>query len=164
MTEDTGASGLIAEGKIKLKSDSEIERFEEEDIVFKNGSRLRADVVVFATGYVTILLSVQTCLADLLSRLGDARKHVERVCGKEVADRCGPIWGLNEEGELNGVWRDLGVRGLWYMIGNLALCRFHSTHLTLRTSFAPGCDWSLIFYSEIKAIEEGIFGTRYSRK
>ncbi|KDR66354.1 hypothetical protein GALMADRAFT_259418 [Galerina marginata CBS 339.88] len=124
---DTGGSKLIAEGKIKLKNDSPIESFTETGIKFANGTELPADVVVFATG------------------LGDPVGHIRRVCGDEVANRCKDIWGLNDEGELNGVWRDLGVPGLWMMLGNLALCRFHSTHIAL----------------QIKAMEEGVFGTRY---
>ena len=32
-------------------------------------------------------------------------------------DKCKPIWGLNKEGEINGAWRDTGVKGLWYMAG-----------------------------------------------
>jgi len=47
---DTGGSKLIAEGKIKLKSDSQIESFTETGIKFENGTELAADVVVFATG------------------------------------------------------------------------------------------------------------------
>jgi len=125
---DVGGSQLIIDGKIKLKSDSQIERFTETGIKFENGTELPTDVVVFATG------------------LGDARNVLRRVCGDKVADQSGPIWGLNAEGEVNGVWRDLGVPGLWYMLGNLALCRFHSKHVAL----------------QIKAIEEKVFGTRYS--
>ena len=49
-TADTGASKLIGEGKIKLKSCSQISHFAERAIVFENGSELEADVVVFATG------------------------------------------------------------------------------------------------------------------
>lgn len=47
---DTGASRLIAEGKIKLKNDSEIECFTPTGLKFKDGSELPADVVIFATG------------------------------------------------------------------------------------------------------------------
>ncbi|KAF8634275.1 hypothetical protein AX17_004231 [Amanita inopinata Kibby_2008] len=127
---DVGASQLIADGKIKLKNDSQIKEFTEMGILFENGSELPADVVVFATG------------------LSDARDHIRRVCGDEVTNRCSPIWGLNKEGEINGAWRDLGVPGLWYMIGNMALCRFHSKHMAL----------------QIKAMEEGLFGPQYSLK
>jgi len=52
--------------------------------------------------------------------LGDPREQIRKVCGDEVADKCKAIWGLDEEGELNGVWRDLGVPGLWYMMGEFA--------------------------------------------
>ncbi|TFK70711.1 FAD/NAD(P)-binding domain-containing protein [Pluteus cervinus] len=125
---DTGASQLIADGKIKLKNDSQISHFTETGIKFENGSELPADVVIFATG------------------LGDSRDHIRSICGEDILNRCKPVWGLDAEGELNGCWRDLGLKGLWYMIGNLALARFHSKHVAL----------------QIKALEEGVFGTRYS--
>lgn len=84
---------------------------------------------------------------------GDARSGIRRVCGDAIADKCKTIWGLNAEGEINGAWRDLGIPNLWYMMGeeyrrppscvshrigytgNLALCRFHSKHVALRTLF-----------------------------
>lgn len=47
---DTGGSKLIAEGKIKLKTDSKISSFTETGIKFENGTELPADVVIFATG------------------------------------------------------------------------------------------------------------------
>lgn len=49
---DTGASELIADGKIKLISGPQITRFTENAIVFNDGSEVQADVVVFATGCV----------------------------------------------------------------------------------------------------------------
>jgi hypothetical protein len=123
-----GGSQLIADGKIKLKSDSQIESFTKSGIKFDNGSELPADVIIFATG------------------LGDFKSAVQKLCGDEVADKCSPIWGVDSEGEINGAWRDLGIPGLWYMTGNFGLCRIHSLHLAL----------------QIKAMEEGLFGTRYS--
>ncbi|KAH9484751.1 Indole-3-pyruvate monooxygenase YUCCA1 [Psilocybe cubensis] len=95
---DTGASKLIAEGKIKLKTDSTISSFTETSIKFENGSELPADVVVFSTG------------------VGTPIDHIRQVCGEEVANKCRPIWGLNDEGEINGAWRNLGVVNLWYMM------------------------------------------------
>jgi len=125
---DVGASQLIIDGKIKLKNDSPIERFTHNGLKFENGSELLADVVVFATGY------------------GDARDPIRKICGDDIGDKCKRIWGLNDEKEINGVWRDLGIPNLWSMMGNLALCRFHSKHVAL----------------QIKAIEEKKFGTRYA--
>ena len=43
---------MIADGRIKVKNDSELDRFTERGILFKDGSQLEADVVVLATGYV----------------------------------------------------------------------------------------------------------------
>ena len=43
---------MIADGKIKLKNDSQIKSFTETGLLFEDGSQLPADVVVFATGYV----------------------------------------------------------------------------------------------------------------
>ncbi|KAJ6488872.1 hypothetical protein C8R45DRAFT_1053267 [Mycena sanguinolenta] len=125
---DVGASQLLIDGKIQLKNDSQIAGFTPTGLKFDDGSELSADVVVFATGF------------------GDARDTVRKVCGDAVADRCKRIWGLNTEGEVNGAWRDLGVPGLWYMLGNLQLARFHSKHVAL----------------QIKAIEEGVFRERYA--
>ena len=70
-----------------------------------------------------------------------------------MADKMKPLWGVNEEGEINGCYRDLGYQGLWYIMGelknhnfwvliihysgckgNLALCRFYSKHIALRES------------------------------
>ncbi|KAG6914606.1 hypothetical protein DXG01_016362 [Tephrocybe rancida] len=125
---DTGASKLIADGKIKLKNGSPIASFTETGFKFEDGSELAADVVVFATG------------------LGDSSDHIRRICGDEVSKNLKPVWGLDPEGELKGVWRDIGVKGLWLMLGNLAMCRFHSKHVAL----------------QIKAMEERVFGERYS--
>ncbi|PFH45798.1 hypothetical protein AMATHDRAFT_71076 [Amanita thiersii Skay4041] len=125
---DTGASQLIIDGKIKLKNDSQIKEFTETGLLFENGTELPADVVLFSTG------------------LGEPRDGVRRICGDEIADKCTPIWGLDEEGEFNGVWKEIGIKNLWYMMGSLGQGRFHSKHVAL----------------QIKAKEEGIFGTRYS--
>jgi len=124
---DVGASQLIVDGKIGLKNDSQISHFTKDGIVFENGSKLPADVVIFATGY------------------GDAKDLVTELAGTEVSSRIKTVWGLNAEGELNSCWRFSGVEGLYHMMGNLALCRFHSKHVAL----------------QIKAKEEGLHGKRY---
>ncbi|KAF5347990.1 hypothetical protein D9756_010150 [Leucocoprinus leucothites] len=125
---DTGASQLIIDKKIKLKNDSKLVEITETGLKFENGSELEADVIVFCTG------------------LGQASDQIRQICGEEVGKRLNKVWGLNSEGEINGVWRDTGIPNLWYMLGNLALCRFHSKHIAL----------------QVKATEEGLFGKRYS--
>ncbi|KIM52907.1 hypothetical protein SCLCIDRAFT_140112 [Scleroderma citrinum Foug A] len=132
---DVGASQRIIDGEIKLKSDGPIARFTSTGLLFEDGSTLGADVVLFATGY------------------GDATENYLRLLPENLHDAVKPAWGLNEEGETPALWREIGGRGpeskklagLWSILGNLALCRFHSKHIAM----------------QIKAYEEGIFGERY---
>lgn len=48
---DVGASDLIADGKIKLKSGVTIAEIKEHTIVLRDGTELPADLIVLATGY-----------------------------------------------------------------------------------------------------------------
>jgi NADH dehydrogenase FAD-containing subunit len=47
---DVGGSQYIIDGKIKLKSGTEIKEFTQGGLKFKDGTELAADVVVFCTG------------------------------------------------------------------------------------------------------------------
>ncbi|KAI6132858.1 hypothetical protein EV401DRAFT_2221114 [Pisolithus croceorrhizus] len=119
---DTGASGEIIKGNIKIKSGCSIQRFTSVGLEFDDGSEMGCDVVIFATGY------------------GESRDSIREVCGSEIAKQVGPIWGLDNEGELQGVWRRTGQPHLWIGMGSLGRSRFHSLHLAL----------------QIKALEEGV--------
>ena len=110
---DTGCSDLIANGSIKIKSCSDIERIDGRRVLFPDCSELEADELVFATGYSTM----QDTAAEIV--------------GPEIAAAAGPVWGFDAEGETRGVWRRSGHRGFWYMGGNLALCRFYSRTVAL---------------------------------
>ncbi|KAJ3794357.1 hypothetical protein GGU11DRAFT_845064 [Lentinula aff. detonsa] len=111
---DTGASQLIVDGKIKLKSDSLLQSFTETGLKFKDGSEITADVVVYATGY------------------GNARSVIRKICGEEIGDQCNDVWGFDAEGEMRGSWRDMNVPGLWYAMGNFSMDRSHSKYLALQ--------------------------------
>lgn len=50
-------------------------------------------------------------------RFGDFRDVMRPIVGDAVVDRMPPIWGINKEGEIQGVWREIGTPGLWYMVG-----------------------------------------------
>ena len=43
---------MIADGKIKLKNDSQIKEFTEAGLLFEDNIELLADIVIFATGFV----------------------------------------------------------------------------------------------------------------
>ncbi|TYL46344.1 NADPH-dependent L-lysine N(6)-monooxygenase [Nocardioides sp. BGMRC 2183] len=111
---NVGASELIAEGKIKVRSGVEVKRFDASALELSDGSSVDAEIVVFATGYKGMI------------------ETARRLFGDEVADRCTPVWGLDEEGELRGVWRRSGHDGLWFMGGNLAMARFYGQFLALQ--------------------------------
>ncbi|SFP38649.1 NAD(P)/FAD-dependent oxidoreductase [Variovorax sp. 770b2] len=120
---DVGASELIADGRIKLRSRTSIEQVKPRSVVLADGSELPADVIVYATGYG----SMNSWLADLVS--------------PEVADRVGKCWGLGSdttndpgpwEGELRNMWKPTQQPGLWIHGGNLSQSRFYSLTLALQ--------------------------------
>ena len=82
-----GTSKMIADGKIKMKSDSPIASFAKKGLMFADGSTLEADVIVFATGF-----------KDL-----NMRDTVRDIMGHAVADKCSDSWGINAEGEIRGL-------------------------------------------------------------
>ena len=54
-----------------------------------------------------------------------------------MADKCKPLWGMDEEGEINGCWKDMGVPGLWYIMGMLLYFLFLSSGRPVLLSFFP---------------------------
>ena len=111
---NVGASDLIADGEIGLLQHSEIARFTESGILLADGSERNYDVVVFATGY------------------RNQQEDVRALFGDEVAERVGPIWGVDERGEMRNMWRPTAQPGLWFHAGSLAACRMNSKYLALQ--------------------------------
>jgi cation diffusion facilitator CzcD-associated flavoprotein CzcO len=111
---DAGCSQMIVDGRIDLIQFDDIERFGPNGAVMKDGSVKAADLIVLATGYE-----------------GQAAA-TRRILGDAVADRMGPVWGFDGEGELHGMWRPTGQTGLWFLAGGLAQCRIFSKVLALQ--------------------------------
>ncbi|MBL8443468.1 MAG: NAD(P)/FAD-dependent oxidoreductase [Zoogloeaceae bacterium] len=120
---DVGASELVANGSIKLKSGVNIKEIKPHSVVLSDGTELPADLIVYATGYG----SMNNWLADLIS--------------PEVADRVGKVWGLGSdtpkdpgpwEGELRNMWKPTQVPHLWIHGGNLHQSRHYSQFLSLQ--------------------------------
>jgi putative flavoprotein involved in K+ transport len=120
---DVGASDLVADGRIKLKSSAGVERIEERSLVFTDGSQLPADLIVFATGY------------------GSMNGWVEQLISKEVADRVGKCWGWARtrvmirgrgRGSCGNMWKPTHQEALWFHGGNLHLSRHYSQYLSLQ--------------------------------
>lgn len=136
---DVGASDLIANGEIKVRSRVGVSGIRPNSVVLTDGSELPADVIVYATGY------------------GPMEGWAEMLISKDVADRVGRCWGLGSntaldpgpwEGELRNMWKPTAQEALWFHGGSLQQSRFHSLHLAL----------------QIKARMEGIQLAVYAQK
>lgn len=87
---DVGTSQKIIDGKIKVKSDSQITNYTETGLQFADGSTLDADVIIFATGFE-----------------GNMREAAEDIVGKEVGENLDDWWGVDKEGEIRGAWKPM---------------------------------------------------------
>jgi putative flavoprotein involved in K+ transport len=120
---EVGASALLIDGEIALKSGANIERLSAHGVVFDDGSFLPADLIVFATGY------------------GNMNEWAQTLISTQVAHRVGRCWGLGSdtkgdpgpwEGELRNMWKPTHQPGLWFHGGNLMQSRFYSRFLALQ--------------------------------
>ncbi|WEX08645.1 NAD(P)/FAD-dependent oxidoreductase [Chelativorans sp. AA-79] len=120
---DVGACDLVIDGSIKLKSGEGVSHLTEDAVVLEDGTKLPADLVVYATGYG----SMNGWAADLISR--------------EVADRVGKCWGLGSdtpkdpgpwEGEQRNMWKPTQQEALWFHGGNLHQSRHYSLYAALQ--------------------------------
>ena len=119
---DVGAAELVADGKVKLAK-GQITELTENEVVLDDGTRLEADLVVWATGY----RSMNGLAADII--------------GQDVADKVGKVWGLGSdttkdpgpwEGEQRNMWKPTQQENLWFHGGNLHQSRFYSLYLALQ--------------------------------
>ena len=120
---DVGASEMIIDGRIKLKSSVSVERIAERSVVLSDGTELPADLIVFATGY------------------GSMNGWAEQLISKEVARKVGKVWGLGSGtkddpgpwvGELRNMWKPTQQPNLWFHGGNLMQSRHYSLYLALQ--------------------------------
>jgi putative flavoprotein involved in K+ transport len=120
---DVGASELVADGSIRLKSRVDVTEIRPHSVVFSDGSELPAELIVYATGY------------------GAMNGWAARLISQEVADRVGKCWGLGSdttkdpgpwEGELRNMWKPTRQPALWFHGGNLHQSRSYSKYLALQ--------------------------------
>lgn len=88
---DVGTCAHVANGSIKVKSGIPITTFYPEGIQFADGSDLKADVVVVATGHEM-----------------DYRKQISTIIGNDLASILGEFWGLDDEGEVRNIMKPAG--------------------------------------------------------
>jgi putative flavoprotein involved in K+ transport len=120
---DVGASDLVCDGKIKLKTRVEVKEIKQKSLVFSDGAELPADLIVYATGY------------------GSMNGWAAQLISQEVAEKVGKCWGLGSnttkdpgpwEGELRNMWKPTQQENLWFHGGNLHQSRHYSQFLSLQ--------------------------------
>src|SRR5439155_1059317 len=120
---DVGASQLIIDGFIKLKSNTTIKGINPRSVTLDDGTELPADLIVCATGY------------------GSMNEWAAKLISPEVADAVGKCWGLGSGtrydpgpwvGELRNMWKPTQQPGLWFHGGNLMQSRHYSLYLALQ--------------------------------
>ncbi|MGI4954134.1 MAG: flavin-containing monooxygenase [Janthinobacterium lividum] len=121
---DAGSSALLIDGRLGLLQYDRIERFVAAGALLTDGTTVPADLIVLATGYYP------------------QKELVRRALGQEIADRIGPVWGIDDDGELGNMFKRTPQPGLWFIAGGLPQCRINSKYLAL----------------QIKATELGLLG------
>jgi len=120
---DVGATQLIIDGEIKVKSGVEIKKLTPDGILFSDGTEIEAELIIQSTGFH----SMHEVVATIVSR--------------EAADRIGTCWGLGSgvrhdpgpwHGELRNMYKPVAHENLWFQGGNLALQRFFSKYVALQ--------------------------------
>jgi len=110
---DIGASGLIADGHINLRSGAELAEVRGNTAVFTDGSEMEdVDLILFATGYELFWDHVRPML-------GDAAKKVDKVYGRAA------------DGEYANCWRRSAQPGLWFAVGFVGMARYFSKFTAL---------------------------------
>lgn len=74
-----------------MKSDAAPIGYTSDGLEFSDGTELKADVIVFTTGFV-----------------GNMRHVVADVVGQDIADRLEDFWGVDAEGEILGAFKYSG--------------------------------------------------------
>jgi hypothetical protein len=124
--------------QIKVKSGSVPIQYTTNGLAFDDGSELKADVIVFTTGFVQ-----------------NMRQIAGQIVGPEVADQLSDFWGVDAEGELRGAFKyagrkypmlnDLGLNGkkrlilfvptdtgVWFTGGDIGLARYYGRFIALQ--------------------------------
>jgi hypothetical protein len=139
---DTGTCQSITDGKIKIQQ-GEIASFDADSrITFKDGKSEKYDYVIFATGYT-------------------GYKHtVGGALGSGPAEQLTTVFGMDPEGEINGIARDCGIPNVLFNVGNLASARIFGKAIVLQILAQKNGAWKAPYYrpgSNVQASTTGGF-------
>lgn len=128
-----GGAGLVARGEVGVKAGVEAVGFVEAGVRFGDGSVVGADAVVWCTGFAD--RDARETAAEVM---GAGEEGVEGLLGpREIAARLDATWGVDEEGEIRGMWkRHLRVENYWIAGGFTQQHRWHSHTLAVQIKAA----------------------------
>ncbi|KAF8547575.1 putative dimethylaniline monooxygenase (N-oxide-forming) [Imleria badia] len=113
---DKGCVKLIASGKINVKAGVEISHISPTGLVFADGTRLTANLIVFATGFKSPTI----------------KEAAEKLLGPDIAEPVNDVGAWDKDWEFAGIWKPSGHQGLWFAEGDLFTARFYSQLLALQ--------------------------------
>ncbi|KAG8158326.1 hypothetical protein KVR01_012087 [Diaporthe batatas] len=118
---DVGTTKLIEDGRVSVKAGVEPVAYTATGLRFSDGTTVDTDAVVWCTGF-----------ADR-----DTRVLASTILPPETAARLDGTWGLDEEGEVRGMWkRQREVENYWVTGGYTQQHRYYSRTLALQIKAA----------------------------
>ncbi|KAK5680512.1 hypothetical protein LTS10_007442 [Elasticomyces elasticus] len=110
---DLGAGELIATGQVKVRSALPVS-YTESGLLLSDGTKIDADVIVFATGYA-----------------GNMKTAAGQIFGEEIANTLQEFWQCDEEGEIRGAWKDTRHPRIWYTGHGFAHARYYARFVAM---------------------------------
>lgn len=126
---------LIVSGKVAVKGSVSPVAYTETGLKFSDGSTVDADAIVWCTGFKDKDRSVTT---EVLGGKGFAEASGLEVDGnvlgpQDIAVRRDAVWGVDNEGEVRGVYkRQLRLKNFWIFGGTAAMHRYYSLPVALQ--------------------------------
>lgn len=111
---NVGCSDLIVNDEVGLLHYEDIERFVADGALMKDGHVEKADLIVAATGYQP------------------PSEVIRRLLGEDIAEKIGPVWGLDQGGEMCNMYKPTPQKGLWFIGGGFAQSRVWSHYVALQ--------------------------------
>jgi putative flavoprotein involved in K+ transport len=111
---NVGCSDLLINGEIGLLHYEDIVRFVGDGALMKDGRVEKADLVVAATGY------------------HPPTEVTRELLGEEIANKIGPVWGMDQGGEMCNMYKPTPQKGLWFIGGGFAQSRVWSHYVALQ--------------------------------
>ncbi|KAL4758709.1 monooxygenase [Aspergillus foveolatus] len=145
---DFGGTKLIEEGKVSFKAGAEPVSYRETGLQFLDSTCLDtdADAVIWCTGFADS--NVVTTSTETLGSKSDvavANTKIDYQTGSahvltagDIASRLDVTWGVDEEGEIRGMWkRHSHAESIWIMGGYTQQHRWYSAILALQIKKQP---------------------------